>query len=134
MKATTIVAGVLGLSMMTSGGWFAVIGWGLFAASIVVIVAQVTVIKRLKEELKFERGEREVLSQQVAELKKRVKEQQDELLKGSMERLDLSRKIEAMERERTRDRNHLVELAKSNEFLRKTLDELIARVKTLEDK
>lgn len=132
MKGALILVSLAGVALAVEGGYWGAIGWGLFLASLVAIIVQRSVINKLKEELKFERGEREYLSQQVSELKKRVKEQQDQLLSASMERMELSREVERLAKELTTSRNHLVELAKSNEFMRTTLDNLVARIQTLE--
>lgn len=115
-------------------GWIGFVGWILAAAFLAVILLQRKWIKRLDREVREERGERVKLEAQVEELKTRVKKQQDDLTRGALERLDLSRKIEGLQKELTTNRNHLVELAKSNEFLRTTLDEVLKRVKALEGK
>lgn len=115
-------------------GWIGFLGWVLAATFLGVILLQRKWIKRLDREVREERGERVKLEAQVEELRTRVKKQQDDLTKGALERLDLSRKVEALQKELTTNRNHLVELAKSNEFLRNTLDEVLKRVKALEGK
>lgn len=73
MRETIVATALVGLSMMSGEGIVAVIGWGLFAAAVVVVILQVTVIKKLKEDLKYEQKERELLSKEVADLREMVK-------------------------------------------------------------
>lgn len=95
---TMVVAGTAGMAMMTAGGWLGALGWILFVASVAWGIFLQTVIKKLKDELKFERAERELLSTRVGEMKIRLDKQQQALVKGATERLELSRELEDMKK------------------------------------
>lgn len=96
MREPIVATALVGLSMMSGEGLVAVVGWGLFAAAVVVVILQVTVIKKLKEDLKYEQKERELLSSRVGEMKVRLDKQQQELMAGATQRLALSREIEGL--------------------------------------
>lgn len=148
MKTEAIVALVSSLAMATAGGVWGTIGWILFIGALAVIYIQRTVVKDLRGELTKEKNARELVSNKVDEQKIRIDKQQQEIMRFTeleveferqleqlaKEKLELIARIEELEKERITNRNHLVELAKSNEFLRTTLDEVLKRVKTLEDK
>jgi len=96
---TMVVAGTAGMAMMTAGGWLGALGWILFVASVAWGIFQQTVINKLKDELKFERKQREILDTRVSEMKTRIDRQQQELMKGATERLELSREVDGMRKD-----------------------------------
>jgi uncharacterized protein YlxW (UPF0749 family) len=96
---TMVAAGTAGMAMMTAGGWLGALGWILFVASVAWGIFQQTVINKLKDELKFERKQREILDTRVSEMKTRIDRQQQELMKGATERLELSREVEGMRKD-----------------------------------
>ena len=87
------------MAMMTAGGWLGALGWILFVASVAWGVFQQTVINKLKDELSVERKQREILDTRVSEMKTRIDRQQQELMKGATERLELSREVEGMRKD-----------------------------------
>jgi uncharacterized protein (DUF3084 family) len=147
MKGAIIAVGI-GASLSLFDGWVGLCGWVLFGAAAVGLFIQHKFIRKLSGELTSERNARQLIANKVDEQRKRIDKQQQEIMRFTeleveferqleqlaKEKAELIARIEALEKERITNRNHLVELAKSNEFLRKTLDDLIARVKTLEDK
>ena len=96
---TMVVAGTAGMAMMTAGGWLGALGWILFVASVAWGIFQQTVINKLKDELSVERKQREILDTRVSEMKTRIDRQQQELMKGATERLELSREVEGMRKD-----------------------------------
>jgi len=146
MKGALILVSLAGLALAVEGGYWGAIGWGLFLASLVAIYVQYSIITKLKGELAKEQGLRMKLDQQVKEQTARIDKQQQEILRFSeleleferqleqiaKEKAELVKRIEELEKERIVNRKHLVELAKSNEFMRTTLDNLVARIQTLE--
>jgi len=96
---TMVVAGTAGMAIMTAGGWLGALGWILFVASVAWGIFQQTVINKLKDELKFERKQREILDTRVSEMKTRIDRQQQELMKGATERLELSREVDGMRKD-----------------------------------
>ena len=146
MKGALILVSLAGLALAVEGGYWGAIGCGLFLASLVAIYVQYSIITKLKGELAKEQGLRMKLDQQVKEQTARIDKQQQKILRFSeleleferqleqiaKEKAELVKRIEELEKERIVNRNHLVELAKSNEFMRTTLDNLVARIQTLE--
>lgn len=71
-------------------------GWILLAGTGFVIAFQRRIIQALRKDLKEERAAREVLELRVDEMKKRIDKQQQDLMTGATERLQLSREVESL--------------------------------------
>lgn len=96
MEGKAAAAGGIAILISWIEGWPALMGWILLAGTGFVIAFQRRIIQALRKDLKEERAAREVLELRVDEMKKRIDKQQQDLMTGATERLQLSREVESL--------------------------------------
>lgn len=96
MEGKAAAAGGIAILISWIEWWPALMGWILLAGTGFVIAFQRRIIQALRKDLKEERAAREVLELRVDEMKKRIDKQQQDLMTGATERLQLSREVESL--------------------------------------
>ncbi len=120
MEGKAVAAGGIAILISWVEGWPALMGWILLAAAAAVLAFQRRIIQGLRKELKEERAARELLEGRVSEMKTRIDKQQQELMVGATERLQLSREVES--------------LSKTVAILNKTVETNMAALSRLSEK